>query len=261
MATIAAAVAAVLARPEFADVNPAEVMVGDWQLKFGTYGQTGSLEYGKLAFYVPNANGTFTPVITPLRVTDRGLPTEACQCNLATVQTDPERFRALVLAWVAARVAADWFVDVNHWGEECALAWGISEVGVIRTAKLTWNAGKTALAIVLDAPNPGAPTESSCALVALANDTTAIAFADGCQRRLTVTADRTLTTTIPKAGTICSLYVLTSGTTSRTITFGSGFRTTGTLATGTTGARVFAITFRSDGTTLNEIARTAAMVA
>jgi hypothetical protein len=35
----------------------------------------------------------------------------------------------------------------------------------------------------------------------------------------------------------------------------------GTLATGTTSARIFAISFVSDGTNLHEIARTAAMVA
>jgi hypothetical protein len=55
--------------------------------------------------------------------------------------------------------------------------------------------------------------------------------------------------------------VLTSGTTSRVITFGSGFKPVGTLATGTTTARVFVVNFISNGTYLYETGRTAAMVA
>lgn len=55
--------------------------------------------------------------------------------------------------------------------------------------------------------------------------------------------------------------ILTSGAVSFTITFGSGFKPVGTLATGTTTARVFCISFRSDGTNLYETGRTAAMVA
>jgi hypothetical protein len=46
-----------------------------------------------------------------------------------------------------------------------------------------------------------------------------------------------------------------------TITFGSGFKPTATLATGTTTARVFALSFISDGTNLYETGRTVAMVA
>jgi hypothetical protein len=76
-----------------------------------------------------------------------------------------------------------------------------------------------------------------------------------------VTANRTLTTTVPAAGNTRVVLILTSGTSSFTITFGSGFKPTGTLATGTTTARVFAISFISDGTNLYETARTVAMVA
>jgi hypothetical protein len=57
------------------------------------------------------------------------------------------------------------------------------------------------------------------------------------------------------------VLILTSGTTSFTITFGTGFKPVGTLATGTTAARIFAISFISDGTNLYETGRTAAMVA
>ena len=75
----------------------------------------------------------------------------------------------------------------------------------------------------------------------------------------------TVTTTVsnsicPPAGTMCYLIILTSGTTSRTLTFNSAnFRTTGTLATGAVSARYFVISFISDGTKLSETSRTTAM--
>jgi hypothetical protein len=95
----------------------------------------------------------------------------------------------------------------------------------------------------------------------LANDTLAMAFATNTSVRLTVTANRTLTTTVPAAGSTRRILILTSGTSSRTITLGSGFKPTGTLATGTTDARVFVVSFISDGTNLYEMGRTAAMPA
>lgn len=60
-------------------------------------------------------------------------------------------------------------------------------------------------------------------------------------------------------GKIVTFHITTSGTTSFTLTFGTNFRKTGTLATGTTNARFFSVSFRCiDGTTWTEIARTAA---
>lgn len=60
------------------------------------------------------------------------------------------------------------------------------------------------------------------------------------------------------AGQIITFHITTSGTTSFTLTFGTNFRKTGTLATGTTSARFFSISFRClDGTIWTEIARTA----
>jgi hypothetical protein len=87
------------------------------------------------------------------------------------------------------------------------------------------------------------------------------ALAFGTQNNVTVTpnATGTFTSTVAPAGTLCALKITTSGTTSFTLTFGTGFKTTGTLATGTVTAKVFMLTFWSDGTTLNEISRTAAM--
>lgn len=74
----------------------------------------------------------------------------------------------------------------------------------------------------------------------------------------TPTGDMTLNAIHGRIGQIVTFHFTTSGTSSYTITFGTNFRKTGTLATGTTSARFFSITFRCiDGTIWSEIARTA----
>ena len=93
----------------------------------------------------------------------------------------------------------------------------------------------------------------------LANGTTAMALAANTNVRVTPTANATYTSTVPAAGIRSTIMILTSGASSFTITFGTGFRTTGTLATGTTTARYFMLSFISDGTVLVETSRTAAM--
>lgn len=111
-------------------------------------------------------------------------------------------------------------------------------------------------------PGPqGAPGSPAPTFAALANGTTAMGFGSVASVQITATATQTWTTTVPPAGTTCVLAVITSGTTSRTITFGAGFRSVPTLATGTTSARVFYLTLHSNGTYLYQTARTAAMVA
>jgi hypothetical protein len=95
--------------------------------------------------------------------------------------------------------------------------------------------------------------------IAHANGTTAMAFGTDNVARVTPTATASYTTTVPAAGAICVLSILTSGATSYTITFSTGFKSTGTLATGTTTARYFNITFVSDGTNLIEMSRTTAI--
>ncbi len=89
--------------------------------------------------------------------------------------------------------------------------------------------------------------------------TLAMALATNINVQVTPNATGTFTTTVPSAGLRCQLLILTSGASSYTITFGTGFRTTGTLATGTTTARYFMLSFISDGTVLVETSRTTAM--
>jgi len=89
--------------------------------------------------------------------------------------------------------------------------------------------------------------------------TTAMELAANINVQVTPNANATFTTTVPSAGIRCNLLILTSGASSYTITFGTGFRSTGTLATGVTTARYFMLQFISDGTTLVECSRTTAM--
>ena len=61
------------------------------------------------------------------------------------------------------------------------------------------------------------------------------------------------------AGQRVSIIITTSGASSYTLTFGTNFKSTGTLATGTSTGKVFVVSFVSDGTNLNEVSRTTAM--
>lgn len=77
-----------------------------------------------------------------------------------------------------------------------------------------------------------------------------------------LTPDQALTINATSAGfvgEVIRVYIDTSGTSSYTITFGTNFRTTGTLASGTTSARRFIVSFESDSICWSETGRTAAM--
>lgn len=117
--------------------------------------------------------------------------------------------------------------------------------------------GTTAAAVT------GAPIASTSVVTSgfttLTAGTIALAFASKGVVQVTPNATGSFTSTVPPAGTRCTLIVLTSGTTSYTMTFGTGFKTAGTLATGTVTAKTFVFQFVSDGTTLIEASRTTAL--
>ena len=94
---------------------------------------------------------------------------------------------------------------------------------------------------------------------ALSAGTLALAFGTKNNCSVTPNAAGAFTTTVPPSGTVCTLTINTSGTTSFSMTFGSGFKSTGALATGTVTAKTFTVVFISDGTTVNEISRSVAM--
>lgn len=66
-------------------------------------------------------------------------------------------------------------------------------------------------------------------------------------------------TTGAVAGRAYYFVITTSGTTSYTLTFGTNFKVTGTLASGTTSAKVFVLSFIFDGSKFVEVSRTTAM--
>lgn len=128
----------------------------------------------------------------------------------------------------------------------------------------TYLASPPAIGGTLAGSVTGAPLVSTSVVThgftTLANGTLALGFASKGVVKVTPTATGTFTTTVPPAGTRCTLIILTTGVTSFTMTFGTGFRSTGTLATGTVAARVFIFQFISDGTSLIEASRTVAIV-
>lgn len=74
----------------------------------------------------------------------------------------------------------------------------------------------------------------------------------------TPTNNMTLNASEGVTGQIVTLHFATSGTSAYTITFGTNFRKTGTLSTGTVSARFFSVTFRCiNGTVWSEMCRTA----
>lgn len=60
-------------------------------------------------------------------------------------------------------------------------------------------------------------------------------------------------------GVFINLEVVTSGSSSFTLTFGTNTKNQGTLATGTASGKVFLVCFVSDGTNWIEVSRTTAM--
>lgn len=76
----------------------------------------------------------------------------------------------------------------------------------------------------------------------------------------TPTQNETINFSAPgTAGTEVWLEIVTSGTSSFTLTFGTNTKNQGTLTTGTTSAKTFMFNFVSDGTNWVEAARTTAM--
>jgi len=73
------------------------------------------------------------------------------------------------------------------------------------------------------------------------------------------TATITPTNLKKTVGQRLTLVITTSGGSSFTLTFGTGFKSVGTLATGTDTGKVFVVEFVGDGVNFNEVARTTAM--
>jgi hypothetical protein len=114
--------------------------------------------------------------------------------------------------------------------------------------------------VVIDASrNISAKRISTAVSVLTAGSTVTLNCALGDVFTLTPGQAETINASNISAGQRVNLVVTTSGTDSYTLTFNTNFKTTGTLATGATSGKVFVVAFVSDGTNLNEVARTTAM--
>lgn len=82
---------------------------------------------------------------------------------------------------------------------------------------------------------------------------------DGDVQTLTPAHTATINASGLVSGQRLTLVITTSGTNSYTLTFGTAFKTTGTLATGSVSAKVFTMEFVCDGSTYVETSRTTAM--
>jgi len=73
--------------------------------------------------------------------------------------------------------------------------------------------------------------------------------------RVSPSATATYTASVGPAGQTAAIIFLSSGTTARTITFGTGFKSVGTLSTGSVTAKYFTVNFVSDGSNMIETSR------
>jgi hypothetical protein len=128
--------------------------------------------------------------------------------------------------------------------------------GEIGTLQLANNITVSGLTIAAGTPLNGSyNTETFATSVSLVFST-----AKSNTRRLTCsssTASTISTTAVPTAGHMCTLSLLTDATGGNVITFGTGFKATGTY-TLTGASKYFQIGFVSDGTNLCELFRSGA---
>ena len=112
---------------------------------------------------------------------------------------------------------------------------------------------------ILPVANGGTNQTGTITTVAPVVTTTPLALATNYKVQFTPNAAVALTTTVPAAGTECTLIVVTSGVTSYVLTFSTGFLSQGTLTTGTVTAKTFVLKYISNGTNLLEVSRTIAI--
>lgn len=106
----------------------------------------------------------------------------------------------------------------------------------------------------------GTPLVESYSTVSFAS-TIALTFTTGGNtRRIACTSSTasTITATVPAAGYVLRLSFTTDGTAGNVITFSTGFKTTGTYTLATAN-KYYSIVFVSDGISLIELSRTAAV--
>jgi hypothetical protein len=114
----------------------------------------------------------------------------------------------------------------------------------------------TTVQVILDATDTAKLSQAAPATTG-----TMIIAMDGSMITITPTGACTFNATgTSRVGKLVTFVITTAGASSFVLTWGTNFKATGTLATGATAGKKFAVTFRClDGTTWIEVARTAAM--
>jgi hypothetical protein len=139
-------------------------------------------------------------------------------------------------------------------GTDFATGWGSIALGIISGLG---SGVATALALAANATGgflTAIPARVSSALSA-ATGTVSLDPTTRDIATVTPTGDMTVNASTTPAKRL-TFIVTTSGTASYNVTFGTNFKSSGVIATGTTTAKVWTVTFEGDGTTFTETART-----
>jgi hypothetical protein len=156
-------------------------------------------------------------------------------------------FRILVTGYPIPLVAAITSGTINN----TAIGGSTPAAGAFTTLAAS---GAAAFAAAVTGKTFGCTSKSLTSATTIALD-----CRDGDLQTLTPAHDATINASNQIAGQKLSLILTTSGTTAYTLTFGTGFKSSGTLGTGEVSAKKFVIQFVSDGTSLVELARSAAL--
>jgi len=111
---------------------------------------------------------------------------------------------------------------------------------------------------IMELRSQDSPTKGAAVATPATTGTMTVPMSSGV-RTITPTGAATFNASGGTAGALCVFVVTTSGASSYVLTFGTGFKSIGTLTTGTTSGKVFTVSFVHDGVNWNETGRTAAM--
>lgn len=136
----------------------------------------------------------------------------------------------------------------------------INDAGTTKTILLQTGAPTTRISI----SGTGVVTVNGSVLWGLgtalpATTGTMTATMDSTYKSITPSGACTFNATGGVAGQTCSFVITTSGVSSFVLTWGTAFKTVGTLATGTTSGKVFTVSFIYDGSNWSECSRSTAM--
>lgn len=203
----------------------------------------GTIQRGNNLEYIPSASLTTGPL---MKVNAGVNPVSAMSLSNAS---DGDIFRMIVLgsaSYQGNAVITSGSINNTPIGQSTAAVGAFTILTASTSLTVSGSTISTTLADAIVALTPAASISVNPTL-------------GGCFT-LTPTASCTLNAaSVPAKHQRFALVVTTSGTVAYTITFGTSFKSTGTLSTGGTTAKVFVVCFEGDGVNFNEASRTTAM--